>query len=92
MVPFWKPAEVVVPDHDASFGSIACTRSRRAGGGVGVAARDRTSGHYLHYEPAPGRWDDVDLNLRAVGADFVMDRHDLAVRVGATRPHARHAP
>ena len=41
-------------------------------------------GHYLHYEAAPGRWDDVDLNLRAVGADFVMDRHDLAVRVGAS--------
>lgn len=41
-------------------------------------------GNYLHYQSAPGKWDEVDLNLRPVGSDFVMDRHDLAVRVGAS--------
>jgi len=41
-------------------------------------------GHYLHYQSAPGRWDDVDLSLRPEGPDFVMDKHDLSVRVGAT--------
>lgn len=26
-------------------------------------------GHYLHYESEPGRWEEVDLNLRPVGSD-----------------------
>lgn len=38
-------------------------------------------GHYLHYQDAPGRWEDVDLKFRQDGHDYVMDRHDLVVRV-----------
>ncbi|MGH2784037.1 MAG: RHS repeat-associated core domain-containing protein [Actinomycetota bacterium] len=38
-------------------------------------------GRYLHYQDAEGDWQDVDLNLRPDGVDWVMDRHDILVRV-----------
>lgn len=39
---------------------------------------------YLHYEAAPGQWEEVDLTLRPDGGDYVMDRHDIVVRVTDT--------
>ena len=40
-------------------------------------------GGYLHYQDEDEVWQDVDLNFHADGAEFVMDRHDLEVRVSA---------
>lgn len=40
-------------------------------------------GHGLHFEVAPGQWEDVDLNFRPVGSDYVADRNDVIVRVSA---------
>lgn len=40
-----------------------------------------TFGHYLHYEAAPGQWEEVDLTFHQQGQDYVMDRHELSVRV-----------
>jgi len=37
-------------------------------------------GRYQHYREG-NTWRDVDLNFRPVGRDYVMDRHDVAVRV-----------
>ncbi len=34
-----------------------------------------------HYLAAPGRWEKVDLNFRSEGADRVVDRSDVIVRV-----------
>jgi RHS repeat-associated protein len=38
-------------------------------------------GEYLHYQDEEGAWQDVDLNLRPDGVDWVMDRHDILIRV-----------
>ena len=38
-------------------------------------------GTYLHFQSAPGRWEDVDLTFRQDGSDFVADKHDIVVRV-----------
>lgn len=48
-------------------------------------SRTGVFGTLLHYESAPGRWEDVDLRFRPDGSGFVMDRHNLVARVrGAT--------
>jgi len=38
-------------------------------------------GHRLHYEAAPGQWEDVDLNFRQSGSEQVVDRSEVVVRV-----------
>lgn len=36
---------------------------------------------YLHYQDSSGDWKDIDLSFRPDGTSFLMNRHDLAVRV-----------
>ena len=38
-------------------------------------------GHGLHYESAPGRWEDVELDFRPSGADQITDRNEVVARV-----------
>lgn len=41
-------------------------------------------GHYLHYEAAPGQWEDVDLRFEQQGGEYVMEEHVLSVHVHGT--------
>jgi hypothetical protein len=44
-----------------------------------------TFGHNLHYEVEPGRWEEVDLQFRRDGEDYVADRNATVVRVAGAR-------
>lgn len=40
-------------------------------------------GRNMHYEAAPGRFEDVDLTLRPEGDEHVADKAQVVTRVGA---------